>query len=207
MVDRIVDRRTLGVAFLRKMARDAAVESDQHAAAAKAKRAARRVERQAQPIPPDIPDFDCAGEGKRGVPNAATVEEWWRAAMATAFDGRVRHEKWTIAQLVLAKKLLTAYGPEEMQRGLAEILATWGEHPGVVAGNLPAIPTINLIYGMRETIWKISQAGLERSAQSGLVKKKKGATMSDKEAKRQERMATGEWNPKEKDPSKWKSGW
>ncbi len=206
MTERIVDRRTLGAAFLRKMARDSAEKSDKRGAEVQAKRAARRSEGP-QPVA-DVPDFDCVGEGKRGEPNAATVEAWWRAAMATAFDGRVKHEKWTMSQLVLAKKLLAAYGAEEMQRGIAEALATWAERPEVAEGILSPIPTINLLYGMRDRIWRISQAGMERGVQSGLVKGKKRGTMTDREAKRKERMATGEYNPKETDPKKRKGiGW
>jgi hypothetical protein len=203
---KIMDRR-MGLALARKLVRDSAQESDRRGVEVQQKREQRRA-RQAQEPPPALPDFDCVGEPKQRVPNAADVERWWCEAMGAAFDGRVRHERWTVHQMTLAKKLLALYGAEEVRRGLAETLATWSQHPAVVERRLGEIPTINLLWGMRETIWGIPRAAVERSEQSGLVKKKKGGRIGDREAKRQERLATGEWNPKEKDPKKRKGiGW
>lgn len=206
MTERIVDRQKVGMAFLRTRVREAAEASDKRAAEVRAKRAARKGA--TLPETEDVPDFDCTGEPKKRVPNATDVERWWHEGLVAAFDGRVPHEAWTVRQKVLAKKLLVTYGAEEVQRGIAETLATWTEHPGVTSGRLPTIPTFSLIYGMRVSIWGEESAGLERIEANGLVKRQKDATISDREAKRLARRDMGESDLKEPDPKKRKGiGW
>jgi hypothetical protein len=200
-----VDRSKVTAAFLRKFAQQAAERSDARAAAVQVKRAAPKP---VVPEVPEVPDFSVVGEPKRRKVNTVDVERWWRAAMGATFGVRAKHAAWGPKERALAKQLLLLYGAEAVERGLAEWIAAWPEHPAVVAGRLPALPTVALVWAMRQEVWSVDVAGVEHNATGGLAKSSRGATLSERDRKRAERAAAGEYNPREQDPAKRKgSGW
>ena len=210
MSEQVFDRKQLGALFLKRFAAERAEQSAQRGAAVQAKRAAKRV----APVEPEqaaaaaeaaaVPDFSVAGKPKRRPVNTVDVERWWRAAMEATFTVRARHVAWGPRERVLAKQLLLLYGPEAVERGLAEWIAAWSDHLGVVDGRLPPLPTLQLLWAMRQEVWSADVAGVERNVAKRLAKGEKGATLSDKERLREERRLVGEYNPREKDPKKRK---
>jgi hypothetical protein len=198
MADQTYDRKALGALFLRRFAAEKAVD-----AAARGKQVrARRAERKAVEAP-DVPDFSVAGAPRKRVPNTVDVERWWNEAMTEAF-GVPRSVPWGPKERVLAKKLLGEFGAEAVQLRLAEFVASWADRDAVADRRLPSLPTLPLMWGMRQEVWAEELAGAQRNDAGGLAKKSKRATMSDKDRKREERRMVGEYNPREKDPKKWK---
>lgn len=205
----IIDRRKRGLARLRQLVRESTQESaDAHVRAQQRKAERCAAPPVAPPAPPDVPDFDCVGARPERAPTAADVEQWWHAAVAAAFDGRVKQGAWTIADRTNAKKALNQYGADVVQRGIVDVVAGWEQREAVRAGRMAPVPTWGLIYVMREAVFGVLAAGVERNTVGAVANRKKGDRIKDKEALRKERRAMGEYNPLEKDPAKRKgSGW
>lgn len=95
----------------------------------------------------------AANKRELGIVNAGDVFEWFRTRHEVDMDRRVIIGDWTVAQKTLASKLLGTYGPDLVKRGVDWVFDNWGEIQRSSRGNLGGRPSINVLWGFRETVF------------------------------------------------------
>lgn len=156
------DRMSLGALRAKmKVAQDRALD-DQRAAAAK--RQVRKDEKAAQPKS-EVPSFaehekdelTNGGRKRQPVVNSTTVMEWFREGLREAYGDKLTIPEgrgwWTVGQKKTALLLLDQYGPEKVRRTISHFCRTWEDRVDRSNGFLGGIPTINLLWKMKDEVF------------------------------------------------------
>lgn len=94
--------------------------------------------------------------------NSLDVEQWFRDGIWELYGRKFIIPSWTVKQKTLAKRLLTAYGPELTQSAVAMLCSGWNDMKRKSRGRLSGAPTINLLWGMRERVYAdVQNVGVE----------------------------------------------
>ena len=111
--------------------------------------------REARANPPVASEARVSPEAPRKGANSKDVEKWIREALWEAFGRKFIIPAWpqSCHQRVLSKMLLAAYGEDMTKRAIVLFCQTWDQKVAESGGRLAGVPTINLIWGMRERIF------------------------------------------------------
>lgn len=85
--------------------------------------------------------------------NSTNVEQWFRDGVWALYGKKFIIPSWTVKQRTLAKRLLTAYGPELTKDAVDLLCSGWRSMVSKSRGRLSGAPTVNLLWGMRERVY------------------------------------------------------
>ena len=86
-----------------------------------------------------------------GIVNSSDVFGWFRARIEDDFGREMVVQGWTVAQKKLAKDLLGVYGPDLVKQAVDWLFDNWGKIQRSDRGMIGGRPTINMLWGYRET--------------------------------------------------------
>ena len=132
---------------------------------------------------PEVPSFDLSltndGQKARRPVNSTQVKEWLRAGLRTLYGEKLTlprdNEWWTVHEKSLALKLLRSYGPDLVEKTLAHFCATWPQRVDEAEGRLGGIPTIGLLWKLREGIFAEAQGVVKQTKRTGRKRKDKNS--------------------------------
>ena len=104
----------------------------------------------------------CGGSGKKRDEsdkpvNATTVYEWFLAGVREHIDKNVVMGRWNAKRNTLAKTMLDDYGPALVKEAVEYFCKEWNDIAKQVKAR--GLPTIELLWGMRDTIFGEIQMG------------------------------------------------
>ena len=140
-----------------KQARSNAKAKTESALARKEVKRARKAERVVDPESHGSMTF-AAQKKDLGIVNGGDVYGWFRERHEAELGRDAIIGDWTVPQMALASKLLKTYGPDLVRRGVAWVFDNWSEIQKASRGNLGGRPTINVLWGFRETVFMELQA-------------------------------------------------
>lgn len=120
---------------------------------AREQREAKRAKRESKKLDPR-PNYRKAPRKK----NSVDVETWFRDGIERAMRRQVVLSPWTLQQKKLAKDLIGIYGEELTEQAVEYMCRNW---KNLKKGfkSPPPVPTINLLWGMRDNIFSAVQFG------------------------------------------------
>lgn len=129
----------------------------------KTAQARERREKRVAPAKP-VPSFDNLradddGQTPNGVLNSTHVQGWFKESLLEKYGDAFIVAPWTRQQQKLAKDLLALYGGDLVRRAVAFLVASWD---ALVEGSnerLSGVPSVNLLYAMRERVFGDVQTG------------------------------------------------
>ena len=121
---------------------------------AREKRRSKRAKREEKKQIDPRPNYRKAPRKK----NSVDVETWFRDGIEKARGRKVVLSPWTIAQKKLAKDLIKIYGEELTEQAVDYMCRNWKKLKKGFKSP-PSVPTINLLWGMRDNIFAAVQLG------------------------------------------------
>lgn len=97
-----------------------------------------------------------------GIVNSSDVFEWFREQIEDEYGRSMIVQEWTVAQRSLAKKLLEVYGPDIVKRAVGWLFDNWVKIQRSSHGSIGGRPTINLLWGYRETAFAEVQMSVSK---------------------------------------------
>ncbi len=85
--------------------------------------------------------------------NSTQVEEWFTEELRELYGVAFIIPRWTVPQKTLAKRLLNTYGPELVRQAVGYLAKHWKMMVKQSKGGLSGVPTVNLLWGMRERVF------------------------------------------------------
>ena len=85
--------------------------------------------------------------------NSTQVEQWFTEELRELYGSDYIISRWTIPQKTLAKRLLDTYGPDLVRQAVSYLAKHWKLMVKRSKGSLSGVPTVNLLWGMRERVF------------------------------------------------------
>lgn len=161
---------------LRNLAKNKQAETQQIHDEQVAKRAKRK---KTKPVEPMLVQPEPVEPPPKKV-NSVDVEKWMRQGIYDLYGKRFIIPRWNVKQRTLAKKLLQIYGADLTEKAVKYYCDDWANLVQRSKGKIYGAPTINLLWGMRETIFaQVQNAELMNRQNSTLADEKQSKVNSD----------------------------
>ena len=93
------------------------------------------------------------------IVDSTDVCDWFCERIVDSYGRAVIIAPWTVPQMALAKKMLAIYGSDLVKRGVDWVFDNWAEIQKNSRGRHDGgVPTINLLWGYRDTVFMALQA-------------------------------------------------
>lgn len=137
-----------------------ALAEDTRNATAKAKDAAQKRRAVRNPVPSfgNLEDRD-SGQTSKEVLNSRHVQGWFKKALVGKYGDEFIVSPWTVHQQKLAKDLLKVFGGDLVRRAVVFFVESWDALVKGSDGRISGVPSINLMFAMRERIFGDVQQG------------------------------------------------
>ena len=116
-------------------------------------------------------------------PNSTDVHRWFKVALRKQFGKSFIVGAWNIKQKTLAKQLIDEYGPELMAIAVEYFVDNWDDIVDKSGGRLRGVPTVNLLWGMRDQIFGAVQTLGRRRSKPPKAEKKNSDEFKGKDGK------------------------
>lgn len=151
----------MGLAALKKLARDTSERTLEAKAKVETKRKERKKKKAADPKP-EVPNFALeVGQPKPELVNSVQVEDWFRDGLQLLYGGKLelpqRGHWWTVGERKNAKRLLTMYGAELVKKAVLHLCSTWNQRVEASEGRLAGIPSIGYLVVAKNTVFAEAQ--------------------------------------------------
>ncbi len=102
-----------------------------------------QAEREAEPVPKPV--------------NSTDVREWFQSGVNALYQREIKLANWGARERALAKKLLDEYGVDLTRQAVEYFVGNWKQI--AQRGKFRGLPTVNLMFAMRDTIFGEVQLG------------------------------------------------